>query len=122
MGVYSTKSAWQRALRPAVLFSRRHGIQPDAYTYAALALSFLAGWALFRAGANRAWLILVPACVLLRLLFNLMDGLVAREMALAGAWGEVKNEFGDRLADSAIFLGLALAGTVDARLLASWLT
>jgi len=118
MGVYGTKTAWQRALRPAVVFSRQHGLQPDVYTYAALALSFLAGWALFRAGSNRLWLVLVPVCVLTRLLFNLMDGLVARELALAGAWGEVKNEFGDRLADSAIFLGLGFGGYVDARLLA----
>ena len=118
MGIYSTKSAWQRALRPVVVFCRKTGIHPDVFTYAALALSFLAGWALFRAGANRAWLWLVPVCVLTRLLFNLMDGLVAREMGLAGAWGEVTNEFGDRLADSAIFLGLGFGGYADGRLLA----
>jgi phosphatidylglycerophosphate synthase len=53
-----------------------------------------------------------------RLLLNLMDGLVAREVGLAGAWGEVKNEFGDRVADVAIFLGLSFGGYVDARLAA----
>jgi len=47
-----------------------------------------------------------------------MDGLVARETGLASAWGEVKNEFGDRIADVAIFLGLGLGGYVDVRLAA----
>jgi hypothetical protein len=36
----------------------------------------------------------------------------------AGAWGEVKNEFGDRVADGAIFLGVGFCGYADARLLA----
>lgn len=47
----------------------------------------------------------MPVCVLTRLWFNFMDGLVERELGLAGAWGEVKNEFGDRVADSAHPLG-----------------
>ena len=118
MGIYATKSAWQRALRPIVSFCRQHHLHPDLFTYGALALSALAGWALFSAQAQRAWLWLVPAGALIRLLFNLLDGLVARELGLAGAWGEVKNEFGDRLADSAIFLGLAFGGYADARLAA----
>jgi CDP-diacylglycerol--glycerol-3-phosphate 3-phosphatidyltransferase len=118
MGIYTTKTAWQRALRPVVVFSRQYRVHPDVFTYGALALSVLAGWALFRAGDQRAWLWVVPVCVLVRLGFNLMDGLVARELGLAGAWGEVKNEFGDRLADSAIFLGLGFGGYADARLVA----
>ena len=118
MGIYTTKAAWQRALRPVVGFCVRHRIHPDVFTYAAFAFSALAGLALFRAGASRAWLWLVPVCVLARLGCNLMDGLVARELGLAGAWGEVKNEFGDRLADVVTFLGLGFGGYADARLLA----
>lgn len=118
MGIYATKTAWQRALRPVVRFCAQHGIHPDVFTYAALALAFLAGWALWRAGEQRAWLWLVPVGGMARLLLNLMDGLVARELGLAGAWGEVKNEFGDRVADVAIFLGLGWGGYADPRLLA----
>src|SRR5512136_2435502 len=118
MGIYSTKSRWQNALRPVVAFAVRRRIHPDAFTYGALLLSAAAGAALWRAGAARAWLWLVPPCVLTRLLFNLLDGLIAREIGLASAWGEAKNEFGDRLADAAIFLGLAFGGYADARLAA----
>jgi phosphatidylglycerophosphate synthase len=47
-----------------------------------------------------------------------MDGQIARSMELENSWGEVKNEFGDRIADSIIFLGLAFGGYADARLVA----
>jgi CDP-diacylglycerol--glycerol-3-phosphate 3-phosphatidyltransferase len=118
MGIYGTKSKWQRALRPVVTFCVRHRVHPDAFTAGALILSLVAAWALFRAGSDRAWLWLVPPCVLVRLGLNLMDGLVARGLGLADAWGEVKNEFGDRIADTAILLGLGYGGYVEARLAA----
>ncbi len=118
MGIYSTKPKWQQALQPIVAFSIRHRIHPDAFTYGALLLSFAAAFGLLEAGANRTWLWLAPPCVLVRLLLNLMDGQVARAQGLANAWGEVKNEFGDRAADAAIFLALAFGGYTDARLAA----
>ncbi len=118
MGIYSTKSKWQHWLKPIVAFCVRNRIRPNAFTYGALVLSLGAASALFLAGLNRAWLWLVPPCISVRLVFNLMDGLVAREMQLADALGEVKNEFGDRIADSAIFLGLCFGGYANARLAA----
>jgi CDP-diacylglycerol--glycerol-3-phosphate 3-phosphatidyltransferase len=118
MGIYATKASWQRAIRPLITFCVARRVSPDVFTYGALALSALAGVALWRAGASRAWLWLVPPCVLLRLLLNLFDGQVARALGLASAWGEVKNEFGDRLADSAVFLGLAFGGYARAPLAA----
>jgi len=118
MGVYATKSKWQRALQPLVAFCVDRRIHPDLFIAAALALSGLAGIAFLAAGANHCWLWLVPPCLLLRLLLNLMDGQVARALGLADAWGEVKNEFGDRLADSAVFLGIAFGGYAHAGLAA----
>ena len=118
MGVYATKSKWQQALHPAVSLCVKYHIGPDAFTYGALLLSMIAAAALWQAGSNRLWLWLVPPCVLIRLLFNLMDGQVARGLGLAGVWGEVKNEFGDRLADAGIFLGIAAGGYADPRLAA----
>jgi len=118
MGIYSTKSKWQQVFHPFVAFCVRNRVHPDVFTYGALAISFVAAFAFLLAGSDRAWLWLVPPLLILRLLFNLMDGLVARERGLASMWGEVKNEFGDRIADVAIFLGLAFGGYVDTRLAA----
>lgn len=116
MGIYATKSKWQQALNPLVDLSLHFGVHPDVFTCAALGFSGLAGWALFQASVQPLWLMAVPICVLLRLLCNLLDGQVARASGLADAWGEVKNEFGDRLADAAIFVGLGFGGYTDARL------
>jgi phosphatidylglycerophosphate synthase len=116
MGIYATKSKWQQALQPVVAFCVNRRIHPDVFIYAALAVSGIAGIAFLAAGGNQRWLWLVPPCLVLRLLLNLMDGQVARALGLADAWGEVKNEFGDRLADTAIFLGLAFGGYADPRL------
>lgn len=118
MGIYATKARWQRAIRPLVAVCVALRVHPDVFTYGALALSGLAGLALWRAGIHSAWLWLVPPCVLLRLVLNLFDGQVARALGLADAWGEVKNEFGDRLADSAVFLGLVFGGYASASLAA----
>lgn len=113
MGIYTTKSKWQRALQPIVDFSVARRIHPNTFTYGALALSLIAGLALYFADTNKNWLWLVPPCVLIRLLLNLMDGQVARALKLADDWGEVKNEFGDRIADALIFTAIGLSGYAE---------
>jgi CDP-diacylglycerol--glycerol-3-phosphate 3-phosphatidyltransferase len=118
LGIYVTKSKWQKAIQPIVDFCVRKRIHPDLFTYGALLLSFVAGGAFILAGQNVLWLWLVAPCVLLRLLFNLLDGQIARSLNLADKWGFVKNEFGDRVADIVIFLGLAFSRYANARLAA----
>jgi CDP-diacylglycerol--glycerol-3-phosphate 3-phosphatidyltransferase len=113
VGIYTTKSKWQRALQPIVDFSVARRIHPNTFTYGALALSLIAGLALYFADTNKNWLWLVPPCVLIRLLLNLMDGQVARALKLADDWGEVKNEFGDRIADALIFTAIGLSGYAE---------
>jgi phosphatidylglycerophosphate synthase len=51
-----------------------------------------------------------------RLAANALDGLVARRTGLARPWGEVFNECCDRLADTLVFVGLALNSHVNASL------
>ena len=108
VGIYSTKSKWQRALQPIVDFCVARHVHPNTFTYGAVALSLIAALSLYFAGINKNWLWVVPPCVLVRLLLNLMDGQVARGLNLADDWGEVKNEFGDRIADAMIFAAIGL--------------
>jgi CDP-diacylglycerol---glycerol-3-phosphate 3-phosphatidyltransferase len=116
VGIYTTKSKWQRALQPIVDFCVARRIHPNAFTYGALVLSMIAALALYVARLNKNWLWIVPPLVLLRLLLNLMDGQVARALNLADDWGEVKNEFGDRIADALIFLAMGFGGYTEPRL------
>jgi CDP-diacylglycerol--glycerol-3-phosphate 3-phosphatidyltransferase len=113
VGIYSTKSRWQRALQPIVDFCVARRVHPNAFTYGAVALSVIAALSLYFAGTNKNWLWLVLPCVLIRLLLNLMDGQVARGLQLADEWGEVKNEFGDRIADAVIFAAIGLGGYTE---------
>jgi CDP-diacylglycerol--glycerol-3-phosphate 3-phosphatidyltransferase len=113
VGIYTTKSKWQRALQPIVDFCVARKIHPNAFTYGALGLSLIAALAFYLAGNNKNWLWIVPPTVLVRLLLNLMDGQVARALHLADDWGEVKNEFGDRIADAMIFISIGLSGYTE---------
>lgn len=113
MGIYSTKPGWQRALQPIVDFCVARRIHPDTFIYGALVLSSIGALSLYYAGTNHFLLWAVPPCVLIRLLLNLMDGQVARALNLADDWGEVKNEFSDRIADAIIFIAIGLSGYVD---------
>jgi phosphatidylglycerophosphate synthase len=61
-------------------------------------------------------LLVAPAVALTRTALNALDGLVAKKTGKARPWGEVLNEFSDRLADTALLGGLALSGLVDVRL------
>jgi CDP-diacylglycerol--glycerol-3-phosphate 3-phosphatidyltransferase len=110
VGIYTTKSKWQKALQPVIDFCVARRIHPNVFTYGALVVSLIAALALYFAYANKNWLWIALPCVLIRLLLNLMDGQVARALNLADDWGEAKNEFGDRIADSLIFIAIGLGG------------
>lgn len=113
MGIYATKSKWQKVLQPIVDFCVARRVHPNVFTYGALTLSLITALALYLANLNKNWLWIVPPCVLIRLLLNLMDGQVARALNLADDWGEVKNEFGDRIADAVIFVAMGLSGYAE---------
>ncbi len=117
MGIYAGKLAFQALLGGAErrLVARR--VHPDRLTLAALALACLGGAALWDAVWWRVWLLLVPPVALDRTALNALDGLLARRLGLACPWGKILiNEVGDRLADVALFTGVALAPGADTRL------
>ena len=108
-GMYAVKPAFQRSLGGIERWLVARRVHPDWLTYLALILSIGGGACLFLA-PDRPWLLLaVPIVTVARTALNALDGLVARELGLARPWGEVLNEFCDRLADLALIGGLALA-------------
>lgn len=113
LGVYRLKPHFQQVLRGVErrLIARR--VHPDVLTGAAVLLAGLAGAALIAGRAAPGLLWLVPPLVLARTALNALDGQVARATGLARPWGTVVNEVGDRLADVALFAGLALAPGAD---------
>jgi phosphatidylglycerophosphate synthase len=109
VGIYKIKPWFQRLLGGVERDLVKRRVHPDYLTLGALALSVLGGLLLY--GAN--WLsilelLLVPVAIG-RTALNALDGLVARDTGLARPWGEVLNEFCDRLADVALFTGVSFA-------------
>lgn len=113
MGIYSIKPKFQQVLSPIKNYFVRHRIGPTAINIWGLIFSFLAGCALYYSYLDERILISVPILVFVRTAFNALDGLVSRELNIASRFGEVLNEFIDRVSDAAIFIGLALLPGVN---------
>jgi CDP-diacylglycerol--glycerol-3-phosphate 3-phosphatidyltransferase len=113
VGVYSIKPAFQRSLRPLEDRLVEAQVHPDVLTLTALGLS-LGGGAAFALADRFPWVLaLAPVVALARTALNALDGLVAKRTGKARPWGEVLNEFSDRLADVALLAGLAASGLVN---------
>ncbi len=122
VGIYQIKPAFQRSLRGVEDWLVARRVHPDWLTYSALALSVLGGAWLYLA-PERTWLLpMVSIIAVVRTALNALDGLVAKRTGLARPWGEVLNEFCDRLADLALLGGLALSAPTERLLGAVTLT
>lgn len=98
----SRGTAWARALARALLRTRA---TPNGISAAGVLLAALGGLA-FAFAPERPWLFLVGAVfVQLRLLCNLLDGMVAIEGGRGSATGALFNEIPDRLEDSFLLIG-----------------
>lgn len=104
-------SGWARWLSSALV---RLGVSPNAISVASV------GWAMigcvllvFAADAGEiagaAMLAGAAACMALRSLCNMLDGMVAIEGGRATQAGAVFNEFPDRVADALFFIGAGVA-------------
>ncbi|MBX9687316.1 MAG: CDP-alcohol phosphatidyltransferase family protein [Candidatus Obscuribacterales bacterium] len=107
-GIYAIKPKFQELLKPleAALISAK--VKPDSVTFSALGLSVAGGIALAFAGREGMLFLLcsTPLVTLLRTILNALDGMLAKSTGQARPFGEVINEFSDRLADLALFIGL----------------
>ena len=98
-------SAWAQRTAAALA---RSSITPNQISaisvlFAAVAAALLA-WAPTAPG-----LVLCAVCIQLRLVCNLLDGLVAMEGGKASAVGKLYNEFPDRIADSLLIVAAGYA-------------
>ncbi len=109
MGIYKIKPKFQKALGGIERDLVRRRVHPDYLTLGALALSAFGGLLLFAANWVSILELLIIPVAIGRTALNALDGLVARDTGLARPWGEVLNEFSDRLADVALLTGVSFA-------------
>jgi phosphatidylglycerophosphate synthase len=112
----SRDTGWARA---GAAWLARAGVTPDAVSAGAVVFGlvgggFLAASGVFDGGGRAAALLGGALCIQLRLICNLMDGMVAVEHGRGGPLGPIWNELPDRIADGAFLVGAgygaALAG------------
>jgi len=107
----SRDAGWAKALSRRLAAT---SVTPNQISIASMAFAAFAGlafWGVAQTGGfARVFLLLVAALgCQLRLVCNLMDGLVAIEAGKQAKDGPFWNEFPDRIADILIFAGLGLA-------------
>jgi len=113
--VYDLKPRFQGLLRPALRPLRAVGFTPNGLTLLALLLSAAAGAAVGRfAGDDSRWLLLLPVWLFLRMALNALDGMMAREMAMATPLGGFLNETGDVVSDACLYLPFAVVSPPSA--------
>jgi len=98
-------SAWARALAGML---GRSAVTPNeisvaSVAFAAAGAAFLAWWPTW------AGLLLCAVCIQLRLICNLIDGMVAVEGGRQSPLGKLYNEFPDRVADSLLIVAAGYA-------------
>ena len=103
----SRGTSWARGLAATLA---RSGASPDHISAASVAFAFLGGMLLLGAGIcppilRALFLILAATCIQLRLLCNLLDGMVAVEHRKGGTSGPIWNELPDRVADVMFLAG-----------------
>lgn len=92
----------------------RSGVTPNGISFASIIFGCLAGGALaltfFVGGwAMRGCYLVAAAFIQLRLIANLLDGMVAVEGGKGGPTGDLWNEAPDRISDAVIFIGAGYA-------------
>jgi phosphatidylglycerophosphate synthase len=101
-------------------FLVRRNVDPNAISLAGMAAGLLAGAALWSTTrypetATAAWLV-AALLIQLRLLANMLDGMVAIGGGTASRLGELYNELPDRVSDAAVLVGLGYAAGGEATL------
>ncbi|HEV2284958.1 MAG TPA: CDP-alcohol phosphatidyltransferase family protein [Steroidobacteraceae bacterium] len=101
----SRSSGWARALAAALA---RTAITPNEISVASVV--FACGGAAALIGSGAPWALLTcAACVQLRLVCNLLDGMVAVEGGKGSPVGGLYNEIPDRIADAALLVAAGYA-------------
>src|SRR5581483_8658971 len=102
-----------KVMQGSAAWMARQGFSANGISVAGMIFGLLGGVALYAtsscpASARLLWLA-GAACIQLRLLANLFDGMVAIARGTASKVGELFNEVPDRVSDSAILIGLGYA-------------
>jgi CDP-diacylglycerol--glycerol-3-phosphate 3-phosphatidyltransferase len=107
MSIYQLKPAFQSLLRPSVALLYRAGVTANQVTVTACLISISLGLGLYFLQHTAAWFALVSVWMLVRMAFNAIDGMLAREFGQKSRLGALLNELTDVLSDAGLYLPFA---------------
>jgi phosphatidylglycerophosphate synthase len=102
----SRSTRWAGAATRAVLAT---GLTANQISFLGIVIATLGAWALIEAPTRPLLFLAAAACIQLRLLANMLDGLVAVEGGRGGPTGAIWNEFPDRIEDSLLLIAAGYA-------------
>ena len=103
ISIYKLKPKFQKLLQPLLLLLKRIGVSPNHITVFTIFFSLLIGYILFLGINNSFWFIIVALGLLIRMMLNALDGMMANQFNLQSKLGEILNEIGDVISDIAIY-------------------
>jgi CDP-diacylglycerol--glycerol-3-phosphate 3-phosphatidyltransferase len=107
MSIYALKPRFQAMLRPMTRGLAGAGITANQVTLAACVISVALGaWLAYR--PEPALFLLLPLWLFVRMAFNAIDGMLAREFGQASRLGAYLNELTDVIADAFLYLPFAM--------------
>ena len=108
ISIYKIKPKFQQLLMPLLKLLRRLGISPNSITIFSILLSFGIAYFFWNTSDNSSYFLIVAFGLLLRMILNALDGMMARIYNLQSKLGEVLNEVGDIVSDVAIYFPLII--------------
>ena len=108
ISIYKIKPKFQQLLMPLLRLLRRLGISPNSITIFSILLSFGIAYFFWNTSDNSSYFLIVAFGLLLRMMLNALDGMMARIYNLQSKLGEVLNEVGDIVSDVAIYFPLII--------------
>lgn len=118
--IYQLKPAFQNLLRPLVQWLFKRGVTANQVTLFAMFISLALSIFLYLYYLNHPvnwWLLLFPLWMLIRMAFNAIDGMLAREFNQQSNLGAFYNELSDVIADTTLYVCLIAFAFIHAKLL-----
>ena len=105
----SRSTGWAGAAARGAL---RMGLSANQISFLGIVIAGLGAWAIVKANGHPLLFLAGAACIQLRLLANLLDGMVAVEGGRGGPTGAIWNEFPDRVEDSLLLVAAGYSATI----------
>ena len=108
LSIYALKPRFQALLRPLAAALARAGVTANQVTIAAAVVSVALGAFVAWRAPERWPFLLIPLWMFLRMAFNAIDGMLAREFGQKSRLGAYLNELTDVVSDAALYVPFAL--------------